>query len=177
METIIYDKECRPYLDKIVDAVYNPYRVYHFHPNVPPFRNLLIMEDEAIPIPDDQIMSKFQQLLSSLESMNGGNSADTVWFSFLQYLPRIYQYWFALIVNKNAKDLCGWHKWKKYGFQIPEFKVQLATLYNGKQLYNRSYIAETKYDGIRAIVMFKNGIWQILSRNGKPINNTRQAFY
>ncbi len=119
----------------------------------------------------DQRWQEFQSLIHKLSAKQiVGNVARQTVNTFLSSCTDLERKWYIRIINRELRIGVSEELIKKlWPFVLPPIHIMLAdTLKNFDELNSKkSYYVEPKYDGVRIIMMYHEGILQVFTRNGK----------
>ena len=167
IEILTQAVEQTPYMKEFLKAVYNPHIQYHIK-KIPDYRpHRAITGDFYI-----SKLFKRDMLRPLYERQKTGQAAIDYLVYLLESLPAEDAKALELIIERSAD--CGLSVKsinKVVPGLIPEFPCMLCSAYSEKLVENFSYPAysQVKMDGLRGIVVNRNGDISTFSRNGKPL--------
>jgi len=144
----------------ILEYVHNPYKRYWIKSKACKKRGLIKVETE------DNILKLLDNLNNRVYT---GHDAIDKFNSFIdnnkEYEELLYN-----ILDRDLKTRCGVTQYNKvYDKCIPTFNVALASTYSEKIAEKtdfKDWTIDRKLDGIRIIMMFKDGAWKGFTRGG-----------
>lgn len=117
--------------------------------------------------------AQFTELTTKLanRSATGNEAKDLIDFHMTLATQDEWNFWYRRILLKDLKCGVSEKTLNKCGIEIPRFQCMLASNGENNKHMKGKCLVEAKYDGVRALVIVKNNVATIYSRNGKQLVN------
>lgn len=166
----ILKKYDSPMLREVIDACYNPFRLFHVKINE---RDIPFVDNAASSSFDD-VSEYFLDLLNHCENCNSSKANKLKIVDLLSQVDTNAQELIVGTINKNFKaGLGSTIVLREFPGLFPKFEVQLANSYAKYLLKKKQPVSDwwctDKLDGVRcAALRADEGTWSFTSRQGHP---------